>query len=105
MSAYQNLTGLALVFSGSPNEPKPWQPRSTRLLQWRIQDFPGAPTPENGTLTYYFPIYMCRKLHENESIWTDSEHASLAIALRSPPPPHPWIHHCPFRLCIFDKKH
>ena len=36
-------------------------------LQWRIQDFPegNATTPKS----YYFQIF-CRKLHENERIWT-----------------------------------
>ena len=38
--------------------------------QWGIQDFLGgwgweAPTPKVGVLTYF-----CRKLHENERIWT-----------------------------------
>ena len=37
-------------------------------MQWRIQDFPqggGA----NSQKCYYFSIF-CRKLHENERIWT-----------------------------------
>ena len=43
----------------------------------------GAPTPKVGVLIYYF----CRKLHENERIWTPKEgRASLA--------PPPWIRQC-----------
>ena len=36
--------------------------------QWRIQDFPegAAPTPKSAII---FQIF-CRKLHENERIWT-----------------------------------
>ena len=36
--------------------------------QWRIQDFPeeGAPTPKSAITLHIF----CRKLHENERIWT-----------------------------------
>ena len=36
--------------------------------QWRIQDFPegGAPTPKSAIIFLFF----CRKLHENERIWT-----------------------------------
>ena len=37
-------------------------------IQWRIQDFPqgGAPTPKSAIIFQFF----CRKLHENERIWT-----------------------------------
>ena len=36
-----------------------------------IQDFPeGAPPTKVGVLTYYFAKIFCRKLHENERIWT-----------------------------------
>ena len=54
-------------------------------LQWRIQDFPrggGAPTPKLGVLIYYF----CRKLHENERIWTPRGGAR--------PWRPPWIRQC-----------
>ena len=36
--------------------------------QWRIQDFPegDAPTPKSAIILHIF----CRKLHENERIWT-----------------------------------
>ena len=38
------------------------------LYQWRIQDFPrkAAPTPKSAIIFQFF----CRKLHENERIWT-----------------------------------
>ena len=39
----------------------------------------GAPTPKVGVLIYYF----CRKLHENERIWTPGGRASLAPPLGS----------------------
>ena len=36
-------------------------------IQWRIQDFPRGGA--NSQKCYYFSIF-CRKLHENERIWT-----------------------------------
>ena len=47
--------------------------------QWRIQDFPegGAPTPKSAIILHIF----CRKLHENERIWTPGGARVLA-------PPH-----------------
>ena len=51
--------------------------------QWRIQDFPrggGAPTPKSAIIFQFF----CRKLHENERIWT-------------PLAPPPWILQCVMR--------
>ena len=52
--------------------------------QWRIQDFPegAAPTPKNAIIFQFF----CRKLHENERIWTPGGRASLAPPLDPPMP-------------------
>ena len=49
--------------------------------QWRIQDFPqgGGANSQN---CYYFS-HFCRKLHENERIWTPRGGASLALPLGS----------------------
>ena len=44
----------------------------------------GAPTPKVGVLIYYF----CRKLHENERIWTPG-------GARVPGAP-PWIRQCKY---------
>ena len=38
-------------------------------FQWRIQDFPRGGGGANSQKCYYFSIF-CRKLHENERIWT-----------------------------------
>ena len=37
--------------------------------EWQIQDLPedGAPTPEEGALTYYFAIFL-QKLHSAVSL-------------------------------------
>ena len=43
----------------------------------------GAPTPKVGVLIYYF----CRKLHENERIWTPGRGARHLA-------PPPWIRQC-----------
>ena len=45
---------------------------SNQTTQWRIQDFPGgggvsAPTHKSTIIFQSF----CRKLHENERIWTE----------------------------------
>ena len=51
--------------------------------QWRMQDFPegGAPTPKSTIILQIF----CRKLHENEKIWTPGRHVPGPLP---PPPPH-----------------
>ena len=51
-------------------------------FQWRIQDFPeGVANSQSGIILQTF----CRKLHENERIWTrGGGHASLAPPLDPP---------------------
>ena len=43
----------------------------------------GAPTPKVGVLTYYF----CRKLHENQRIWTPGD-GGTSLAPPLDPPMH-----------------
>ena len=61
-----------------------------KTFQWRIQDFPGAPTPKVGVLTFSFCKIFCRKMHKNERIWTPGEGACV--------PGAPWIGQC-FSAC------
>ena len=49
-------------------------------FQWRSQDFPGGCA--NSQIGIILQI-SCRKLHENERIWTGGR-ASLVHPLRSP---------------------
>ena len=39
------------------------------INQWRIQDFARGGEGANSQNCYYFS-HFCRKLHENERIWT-----------------------------------
>ena len=47
----------------------------------------GVPTPKVGVLTYYFAFFFCRKLHENEKIWTRGGGGCGSLE-------PPWIHQC-----------
>ena len=56
-------------------------------FQWRIQDFPqGGANSQN---CYYFS-HFCRKLHENERIWTPRG----GRVPGAPPWIRQWIHTC-----------
>ena len=59
----------------TPREPRRLLLRTVRILQWRIQYFPGmrgggVPTPEEVRQTVILQSFFPRKLHENERIWT-----------------------------------
>ena len=58
----KNLSNAAKIHPFSANE------FAKQRLQWRIQDFSegSAPTPRSPIIFQFF----CRKLHENERIWT-----------------------------------
>ena len=57
-------------------------------FQWRIQDFPRGGA--NSQKCYYFSIF-CRKLHENERIWTPRGGACVPGA---PPWIRQWFWYC-----------
>ena len=51
-----------------------WRPQVICTYQLRIQDFPeGGANSQSGCTNLLFCIFFCRKLHENERIWTPSQ--------------------------------
>ena len=76
----QRVTRL-VTFQGIPIDSETQTLRWAIPNQWRIQDFPrGGANSQN---CYYFS-HFCRKLHENERIWTPrGGRASLAPPLGS----------------------